>query len=217
MAKRDQVEHLKKDPKLRKVIETIALPATRKDNDLYLSLLRAIVGQQLSVKAAQTIWGRFLAIYGDNYPSPQHVIGTDIEVLRKAGLSYQKAGYLGNIARFALEETLDYERLKSMKDDDLIEYLVQIKGVGRWTVEMILMFNLGRADVFPKDDLGIQTGIKMIYKVNAKDKKSLYAAMEKISQRWKPYRTLACMYLWKAKDSAVKQKTRTAAAARVEK
>jgi DNA-3-methyladenine glycosylase II len=223
MANLKYIEHLKKDRKLKKVIEEVGIIKYRRDTDLYLSLLRAIVGQQLSVKAAQTIWSRFLAIYKEAYPLPELVLRTDVEMLRRAGLSYQKAGYLQNIASFAIEKTLDYKKLRSMGDEELVEYLIQIKGVGRWTVEMILMFNLGREDVFPKDDLGIQTGIKMIYRVDAPDKKRLFLSMAKLAEKWRPYRTLACMYIWKAKDAgktsqaAGKQKTRTERSARVSK
>ena len=87
-----------------------------------------------------------------------------------------------------------------MSDDELIEYLVEIKGVGRWTVEMILMFNLNREDVFPKDDLGIQNGIKSLYKIDPQNKRELYSQMDAIAEGWKPYRTLACKYIWKHKD-----------------
>jgi len=115
-------------------------------------------------------------------------------------LSFQKAGYLKNIARFSLEETLDYHQLKTKSDDELIDYLVQIKGVGRWTVEMILMFNLNRHDVFPKDDLGIQNGMIALYKLKPENKRELFSQMEAVAENWKPYRTLACMYIWRFKD-----------------
>ena len=123
--------------------------------------------------------------------------------LRAAGLSYQKAGYLKNIAAFSIEQTLEYKKLKMKTDDELVEYLVQIKGVGRWTVEMLLMFSLNRGDIFPKDDLGIQNGIKSLYNLDIKDKKELYAAMDRIAENWRPYRTLACRYIWRHKDMKI--------------
>ena len=196
-----QLQHLKKDKALKKVIERVGVLNTKKDLDLYVSLMRAIVSQQLSVKAAATIWGRFLELFKEGYPDPKILLKMKDDKLRSVGLSYQKAGYLKNIARFALEKTLDYKELKAKKDEDLIEYLVEIKGVGRWTVEMILMFSLNRQDVFPKDDLGIQNGIKSLYTLEPLNKRELFQEMNRISESWKPYRTLACMYIWRHKDS----------------
>jgi DNA-3-methyladenine glycosylase II len=195
-----QIEHLKKDKVLKKVIEKVGTIKSSKEEDLYLMLLRAIAGQQLSVKAAQTIWGRVLKLFKNEYPHAKSVLRVDIEKLRSAGLSYQKAGYLKNIAAFSIEKTLDYHLLKSKTDEELIEYLVQIKGVGRWTVEMLLMFSLNREDIFPKDDLGIQNGIKKLYNINTDNKKELFRQMELVSEKWKPYRTLGCKYIWRHKD-----------------
>ena len=200
-AKTDALKHLRKDKVMRAVIDRVGDLTSKKDLDLYQSLLRAIVGQQLSVKAAATIWSRFLALYGNFCPAPDQLLATPDLDLRSAGLSFQKAGYLKNIARFANEQSLDYKQLKKLSDEALIEYLTSIKGVGRWTVEMILMFNLNRPDVFPVDDLGIQTGICKMYSVKAKDKKSLLLKMNKVAEAWRPHRTLACMYIWKNKDS----------------
>lgn len=195
-----QTEHLKKDKRLKKVIDAVGTIKNSKQEDLYFSLIRAIVSQQLSVKAAATIFARFLQLFKDQYPHPKEVLKIKDETLRAAGLSYQKASYLKNIAQFSIEKTLDYAKLKSMKDDELVEYLVQIKGVGRWTVEMLLMFSLGREDVFPKDDLGIQNGIKKLYNIEPLNKKDLFTQMEVIAEKWKPYRTLASKYLWRYKD-----------------
>ncbi|MGZ3921406.1 MAG: DNA-3-methyladenine glycosylase family protein [Bacteroidia bacterium] len=196
-----QIAHLSKDKKLKKVIEQVGIIKHGKSEDLYFALMRAIVSQQLSVKAAATIFGRFLSLFKEGYPHPKDVLKMKDEKLREAGLSYQKAGYLKNIAHFSIEQTLEYSHLKSKTDDELIEYLVQIKGVGRWTVEMLLMFSLGRENVFPKDDLGIQTGIIKLYNINAANKKELYLKMDEAAEKWKPYRTLACMYLWRHKDT----------------
>jgi DNA-3-methyladenine glycosylase II len=198
----DKLKHLKKDKVLKKVIDRIGELKYGKDPDLYLSLMSAIVSQQLSVKAAATIWSRFLDLFKDNYPHPKDVLKMKDDKMRAAGLSYQKAGYIKNIARFSIEKTLDYKKLKTKTDDELIDYLVEIKGVGRWTVEMILMFNLKREDVFPKDDLGIQQGIKLLYAIDHANKKELYLKMDEIAEAWKPYRSLACFYLWKNKDMA---------------
>lgn len=195
-----QLDHLRKDKRLKKVIDRVGIIKGSKSEDLYFALMRAIVSQQLSVKAAATIFSRFLALFKEGYPHPKEILKISDEKLRSAGLSYQKAGYLKNIATFSIEETLDYGKLKSKTDEDLIEYLVSIKGVGRWTVEMLLMFSLGREDVFPKDDLGIQNGIKRLYKIEVANKKELYVQMDLIAEQWKPYRTMASKYLWRYKD-----------------
>lgn len=195
--------HLKKDKKLKKIIDRISIAPPKPRTDLYLNLLRAIAGQQLSVKAAATIWERVLNLFPSQYPSPEAVLLMDIEKLRGAGLSYQKAGYLKNIAQFSLDETLDYKKLKRKSDDELIDYLTQIKGVGRWTVEMILMFSLVRENILPLDDLGIQNAIKKLYDLNTTGKQ-LKLEMVQIAHQWKPYRTYACMYLWRSLDNIPK-------------
>lgn len=198
----DQLAHLKKDKVLKKVIHSVGEIKIKKDLDLYLSLMSAIVSQQLSVKAANTIWKRFLALFVDGYPEATLVLQLSDDKLRSVGLSYQKAGYLKNIARFSLEKTLDYKDLKKIDDEALIDYLIEIKGVGRWTVEMILMFNLNRLDIFPKDDLGIQNGMKALYSIEHETKKELLIEMERCAENWRPYRTLACMYVWRYKDGS---------------
>jgi DNA-3-methyladenine glycosylase II len=198
------ISHLCRDKVLMKVIARHDLGRRKKNTDLYLSLMRAVVGQQLSVKAAQTIWQRFIGLFNDHYPVALKVLRLSDETLRSVGLSYQKASYVKNIARFSQKNSLDYAILKKMPDDELIQYLASIKGVGKWTVEMILMFNLQRQDIFPVDDLGIQNAIKMLYRIDEPDRKKLLAKMESTAENWRPYRTIACFYLWKHKDS-VKQ------------
>jgi DNA-3-methyladenine glycosylase II len=198
--KDEHLRHLKKDKVFKKVIEKVGVFEVNHGKDLYLSLLKAIVSQQLSTKAADTIWSRFLALFKEGYPDPKLLLKMKDEKLRSAGLSFQKAGYLKNIARFSIEKTLDYKKLKSRSDEELIEYLVEIKGVGRWTVEMLLMFSLNREDVLPLDDLGIQNGIKNLYNVEAANKKELFKQMMEVAEKWRPYRTLACRYLWRYND-----------------
>jgi DNA-3-methyladenine glycosylase II len=193
--------HLNKDKKLKKVIDKITLSPPKPRPDLYLNLLRAIAGQQLSVKAAATIWERVQDLFPERYPDPASVLAIDTEKLRTAGLSYQKAGYLKNIARFSMDPGLDYKKLRKKSDEELIEYLTQIKGVGRWTVEMILMFSLVRENILPLDDLGIQNAIKRIYKIESTGKQ-MKADMERVAAKWHPYRTFACMYLWRSLDGA---------------
>jgi DNA-3-methyladenine glycosylase II len=197
------LDHLSKDRVMRKIIGHVGSITLKKDADLYLSLLRAIVGQQLSVKAAATIWKRFIAIFSDEYPSAEKVIALPEDTLRSVGLSRQKAGYIKNIAEFSLTNTLDYQKLKKLSDDELIEYLVQIKGVGRWTAEMLLMFNLHRMDVFPKDDLGVRLTMCRLYNIKGVKPREQHEAMIRIAEKWRPYRAVACHYLWNFKDGAV--------------
>lgn len=193
-------KHLRKDPKLKEIIKQTGKLEAAHQKDLFTSLLSAIVSQQLSTKAAATIWDRFVKLFPDEQPTEMAIIKMDIEQLRAVGLSYQKGGYLKNIANFSLENTLEYKRLYRKSDDDLIVYLSSIKGVGRWTAEMILMFNLNRPDVLPIDDLGIQQAMTKLYEIPYKGKE-LKAEMIRLSLKWQPYRSLASRHLWRWKDS----------------
>ncbi len=191
---------LEKDKKLKKIISVHEPVHVRKTDDAYLSLLNSIVSQQLSVKAAATIWGRFLDLFPKKYPEAKLVLKMKDETMRGAGLSFQKAGYIKNIAEFSLSNPLDGKSLNKLDDEALLTHLTQIKGVGKWTVQMIMMFSLQRLDVFPENDLGIQNAIKNLYGIES-EKKQLKQDMQLIAQKWKPYRTIACMYLWKHKDN----------------
>jgi len=192
--------HLRKDPAMKEIILHTGRIETTGHKDLFTALLRSIVSQQLSGKASDTIWSRFIQLFPHHQPTAESILRLDAEVLRNAGLSYQKAGYLQNIARFSIEETLEYRRLYRKTDEALIEYLTSIKGVGRWTVEMILIFTLNRPDVFPVDDLGIQQAMMMKFGIRKKGKE-LKSEMIAISERWAPYRSLATRHLWKWKDT----------------
>lgn len=194
------IAHLSKDKKFSHLPKKIKLSVPKARTDLYFHLMRAIAGQQLSVKAAATIWDRVIQLFPDQYPHAHQMLSMDKEKLRAAGLSYQKVGYMKNIAQFSIDQTLDYKKLRKKSDDELIEYLTQIKGVGRWTVEMILMFSLVRPDILPVDDLGIQNAMKHLYKLTSSGKE-LKTEMMSYSKRWQPYRTYACMYLWRYKDN----------------
>jgi DNA-3-methyladenine glycosylase II len=193
-------KHLKKDALMKEVLKATPALTFSPNKNLYQSLIRAIVSQQLSVKAAATIYQRFLNLFPGNDPAAEIVLRLDDEQLRNCGLSYQKAGYLKNIALFSITNGLDYRKLYRKSDEDLIAHLTQIKGVGKWTVEMILMFSLNRPDVFPVDDLGIQNAMKKIYQLDGKGKQ-LHQQMIQIAEQWRPYRTIACRHLWKWKDN----------------
>ncbi|MFD1316877.1 DNA-3-methyladenine glycosylase family protein [Namhaeicola litoreus] len=165
------------------------------ETDIYQSLLRSIVSQQLSGKVADVIWKRFLDLF-DLYPEPEKLLNNDLIELRNAGLSFNKARYLQNVAEFSLQNDLSFEKLILLSDLEIIDLLTQIKGVGKWTAQMILMFPLDRPDVFPIDDLGIQQGIKRLYQLD-EEKTELKKKMIEISECWRPYRSLASKYIWK--------------------
>jgi DNA-3-methyladenine glycosylase II len=191
--------HLSKDKKLATIM-TEPLPAFTKRKNIALRLIGSIMSQQLSVKVAAVIYARFLALYGDKEPTAQQILDTPPETLRGIGLSNAKVSYVHNVARFTVEEKLSDKKLEKMEDEEVIRYLTQIKGVGRWTVEMLLMFYLCRDDVFAVDDLGLQQAMIKLYKLDNTDKKVFREKLLKISQKWAPYRTYACRYLWAWKD-----------------
>jgi DNA-3-methyladenine glycosylase II len=193
-------QHLKKDAGIAMLLDAIEMPDFTPSGRIYYDLLESIVSQQLSVKAATTIFNRFCTIFPDNYPHPELLIEAEPLRLREVGLSAQKAGYLQNVAHFSLKNDLENHRWDQMTDEEIIEFLSQIKGVGKWTVQMLLMFTLGRPDVFPTDDLGIQQAMINLYKINETGR-DLKKKMLEISEPWQPWRTVACRYLWRWKDS----------------
>ncbi len=195
----EYVQHLSKDKKLAKIIRE-PLPALSLKKNIPLRLMASIMSQQLSTKVAQVIYRRFLELYNGKEPKPQQVLDTPHDVLRGIGLSNAKAMYVKNVAEFCIQHAITDKKLLKLSNDAIIELLIQIKGVGRWTVEMLLMFSLGREDVFAPDDLGIQQGMTKLYKLDAGDKKLLREQMLKISGKWSPYRTYACLHVWKWKD-----------------
>lgn len=197
----EYVAHLSKDKKLKKLVESREPFALQQRRKVYLHLCGSIVSQQLSTKVADVIWNRFLKLY-DKHPTPEQILATPFDTLRSVGLSNAKARYVQNVAQFALDKGMEWNQLKKMGDEEVIAHLTQIKGVGRWTVEMLLMFALGREDVFALDDLGIQNAMTKLYKINASDKKQLKLEMQRISSRWSPYRSYACLHLWKWKDNS---------------
>lgn len=193
------VQHLKQDKLLAEVIKNTPVEFHAPTRNIYYDLLESIVSQQLSVKAATTIFTRFCTLFPDSYPLPDLVLNTPVQQLRDVGVSAQKAGYLKNIAVFAQENDLEQVNWESLSDLEIIHFLTQIKGIGRWTSEMILMFSLGRPDVFPADDLGIQQAIVRLYGL-VETKQALRQRMFEIAEPWRPYRTIACRYLWRWKD-----------------
>lgn len=194
------IAHLRQHDKIRLLVETINIPDFTPSGRVYYDLLESIVSQQLSVKIATIIFNRFCALFPDNYPHPPLLAAIETERLRSAGLSNQKASYLQNVAAFSLQHDLENHQWNSMSDDEIIDFLTRIKGVGKWTAQMILMFTIGRPDIFPVDDLGIQQAMARLYGLDEKGKKFKHQMIE-IAEPWRPYRTIASRYLWRWKDS----------------
>ena len=193
--------HLSKDKKLKKVIDLQELYVLKKRKPVWLHLCASIMSQQLSTKVADVIYQRFLKLYPKKKPTLQLIIDTPHETLRCIGLSNAKANYVKNVCAFFMEEKITDATLDKMSNEELIKYLSQIKGVGQWTVEMILMFTLGREDVLALDDLGIQQSMAKLYNLDTSNKKELREKMLYHSAKWSPYRTYACRYLWGWKDN----------------
>jgi DNA-3-methyladenine glycosylase II len=166
--------------------------------DAYGALLRSIVGQQLSTKAARTIYGRMLELFDGHAPTPVQLLAANPDDIRAAGLSRPKISYLRDLAQHVLDGELELERLDELPDDEVIEQLTAVKGIGEWSAHMFLMFHLGRPDVLPVGDQGIRNAIKTQYRLR---KLPDAKRMEKIALPWRPYRTLACLYLWSSLDN----------------
>ena len=195
------IEHLSKDKKLAHLIKTVEPYKLRKRKNVCVRLCASIMSQQLSTRVAEVIFKRFLELFEDEEPTPQQIIDMPFDKLRAIGLSNAKVNYVQNVASYMLEHNADDKKLNKMSDEEVVAFLTPIKGVGRWTVEMLLMFTLGREDVFAVDDLGIQQSMAKVYKLDTTDKKAFREKMLKISAKWTPYRTYACFYLWKYKDA----------------
>jgi DNA-3-methyladenine glycosylase II len=199
---RSPLAHLRaSDPVLARVIERVGrLPHVRDgrpdSDDHYGALVRTIVGQQLSVFAARAIYGRLTERFGGRTPSAQEILADDPEELRVAvGLSRAKAAYLRSLAEHVISGELELGRLSELDDDTVIEELTAVKGLGVWSAHMFLMFHLERPDVLPVGDLGIRRAIEIAYELDALPAP---AEMLTIAEPWRPYRTLACRYLWRS-------------------
>jgi len=196
----DYRTQLLKDKKLAKVVMNQESLKLKSRKNICVRLCASIMSQQLSTKVAKVIFTRFLELYHGYEPTPREIVDTPFEQLRAIGLSNAKTQYVKNVAQFALDHDLSDKTLRKMRDEEVIDLLTEIKGVGRWTVEMLLMFTLGRPDVFAVDDYGIQTAMKNIYKLDDSNKKAFKESMLRISKKWSPYRTYACLHLWQWKD-----------------
>lgn len=191
------MEHLKKvDPVMVDVIARVGRCTLepRTEWTHFDALVRSIVYQQLSGKAAATIHGRVLTLIGDGAEAPAKIVATSHDALRAAGLSNQKASYVRNLAEHVLDGSLPVNSLHELTDDEIIEALTQVKGIGRWSAQMFLMFRLGRPDVLPDLDLGIQKGIQKAYRMRKLPTPKQVLAR---GAKWAPYRTIGSWYMWR--------------------
>jgi DNA-3-methyladenine glycosylase II len=223
MKHHESIVHLRRDPVLRAVIDTVPEPDHTWDRprpNHFRSLVVAIMNQQISGKAADTILKRFLELFfppsgaglskrtaSKKFPKPGDVLAISDEKLRTAGLSGMKVAYIKDIARHVAEGELNFRAMKNWTDEEIIQHLVRVKGIGRWTAEMFLMFSLGRQDVFSYGDLGLRNAMQNLYKLKSNPTPE---QAEKIAAAWSPYRTLASRYLWASVDASFKPKKKDA-------
>jgi len=194
MIQYDGVKFLRKDPILGKIITKVGNYSLKKRTHHFAVLVESIISQQLATNAAEAIFRRFKGLY-PKFPTTAQILSTRKSQLRKAGLSGMKIDYLKDLARNIEEGRLDMKSLPKMSDDEVIERLTQVKGIGRWTAEMFLIFSLGRQDVLPVHDLGLRKGVQMAFSLAELPKPK---EVEKLGERWRPYRSIATWYLWKS-------------------
>ena len=203
MAEPAYIAHLSKDKKLLPLLLTHQPFELQRRENVCLWLCRSIMGQQLSTKVAEVIYQRFLNLFDGKKPEPDEILEIPVDMLRTIGLSNAKATYVHNVSLYFLQNSLTDSRLYNMSDDEVREVLLPIKGVGPWTIEMLLMFTLGHEDVFAVDDLGLQQAMTKLYRLEGMEKKDLKQKLLKISAKWAPYRTYACLHLWHYKDKGL--------------
>jgi DNA-3-methyladenine glycosylase II len=200
----EAVEHLRgADDTLRAIIDErgpLELEARTRGRpaDAYGALLRSIVGQQLSTAAARTIYGRVVDLFGGSTPSPQELLDADPDTLRAAGLSGAKVRYVRSLAEHVLSGELELERLPELGDEEVAREVTAVKGLGQWTAHMFLIFHLGRPDVLPVGDLGVRRAVERAYGLEALPSAE---ELERLGERWAPYRSVASLYLWESLDN----------------
>lgn len=189
--------HLKKDKRLKEIIEKYELPIWNTKVNLFEDIIESIINQQLSGKAAATIFGRFKKLFKNKFPKPQQILKVPDEKIRECGISYPKIKYIKGICQAIVDKSLNIKKISTLSDEEVIVELTKLKGVGRWTAEMILIFSLKRPDVFSTGDLGLRTAVSKLYKIKRENIKEI----EKLSLKWTPFRSLAARYLWKSLDN----------------
>ena len=193
----------RKDPVMRELIRRLGpldMEARRRGRpaDAYGALLRSIVGQQLSTKAARSIYERVTALFGGRTPSPEELLAVDAEELRAAGLSRAKVTYMRSLAEHVIDGSLELDRLNELSDEDIIAELTAVKGLGEWSAHMFLIFHLQRADVLPVGDLGVRNAAMQVYDLDALPTP---AELTELAEPWRPHRSLAALYLWRSLDN----------------
>jgi len=191
------------DPYLAKVIQVYPSPDFTPHTNYYHELASSIISQQLSVKAAKTIEGRFKDLFGGAFPSPEQILTKDIEELRAVGLSRPKAGYIQDLATKVIDGTIDFNTLDLLTNQEIIDELTKVKGIGEWTVHMFLMFCMGRLDILPTGDLGIRSGIGKLYSFQGvPTPEEVRIIADKYN--WHPYESVASWYIWQSLDNSPK-------------
>lgn len=204
------LEIFKNDPKFAPLVQKHGMPVWEERGDPFRSLVRSIVYQQVTGKAAASILAKFVALFSDieGFPTPAQVLKKSVDELRSAGLSGQKTAYVRDLAEKFLDGTIDPSSFNQMSNDEIIEHVVRVKGVGVWTAHMFLMTTLKRPDILPTGDLGIQKGFQIVYKLRSLPTP---AKMEKLAKPWRMYASSAAWYLWRAADEAKIKPLRSAA------
>ena len=189
-----ELTHLKKDKKFAKVIVEFKLSLRKPHKRYFEALASAIIGQQISTKAAASIRKKFVGLFSKNkFPKPEQILKKSDDALRSAGLSFQKISYIRSLSELVNEGEIKFNKFAKMTDGEIIDVLVKVKGIGQWTAEMFLMFCLGRPDVFSHGDLGLKNAIKKLYKINIIEHPKKY---HKLVNSWSPNKTTAARYLW---------------------
>ncbi|MGH7196835.1 MAG: DNA-3-methyladenine glycosylase family protein [Candidatus Saccharimonadales bacterium] len=192
---------LANDAVLAPIIKAHGLCTIEPHSNYYHELVDSIISQQLSIKAAATIAGRFRDLFGGKFPSPEEILTKDTEELRTVGLSRAKATYVRDLAQHIIDGELDIENLPHLSNEEIIRELTAVKGIGEWTAHMFLMFSLGRLDVLAVGDLGIRNGVMRLYGLPTLPDASGVRAIA-LQNNWHPYETIACWYVWKSQDNA---------------
>ena len=195
MVHKEATKFLKKDPKLAKIIKQVGDYNVKITKNRYQSLVEAIIAQQLSGFAAESILKKFKKIYKSKFPKPIEVIKTPDSKLRSAGLSKMKISYIKDLSKKIEKNELNMRNISKKSDEYVIEQLTNVKGIGRWTAEMFLIFSLGRLDVLPVGDLGLKKGIQVMHSF---EQLPTEKEIEELAEAWRPYRTVATWYLWKS-------------------
>ncbi len=186
-----------KDPILATVIRKSPFLEISKSSNFFVSLVESIISQQLSVKASDTIYRRFESVFPQNKITPEELLSLPDGIIRETGISYRKITYMKDLAKKVCESDIVFEKFEIMTDEEIIDELTKVKGIGRWTGEMFLIFAMGRPNVFSYGDLGLKNAVKKLYGFNDLARSSEFKETE---ERWKPYRSLASRYLWKSLD-----------------